>query len=84
MPDFIATLLFKKDPKHNPSDKKTGVCPVSTVCTDSTGAHHSILIHAEDCEEAKSIAVRVGKENFAPHIFVHITRVELVQLTYRR
>lgn len=59
----LVTIKLPKNPKHDPHNKVTGPCRVSETCTDSTGEHHTVLIHTDEgLEELKA--------NF------HITRVE--------
>lgn len=60
----IVTIKLPKNPNHNPHAKVTGPCPVSSVCTDSTGEHHSVIVHSE--AEIEQLRER----------FKHITRIE--------
>jgi hypothetical protein len=67
---FIVTVKLKKNPEHNPHDKKLDVCPIESgqdlACTDSTGEHHSFLTLGSDVE-----SVRTHWANS-----YHVTRVE--------
>lgn len=71
---FIVTVKLPKNPKHDPRNKVTGICPAtdSTWCTDSTGEHHTMLFTAPwdtwDVHEVRSF--------FAEQM--HVTRVEEV------
>lgn len=61
---MLVTIKLPKNPEHDPSDKKTGPCPVSPTCTDVTGEHHTVI--------ARSLAeVEALREKFG-----HITRIE--------
>ena len=46
MPKLV-TIKLPKNPLHDPHNKVTGPCPVSRVCTDSTGEHHTVLVQTE-------------------------------------
>jgi hypothetical protein len=67
---FIVTIKLRKNPAHNPHDKKLDVCPINSdrdlACTDATGEHHSFLTLGQDVE-----SVREHWKNF-----YHVTRVE--------
>lgn len=70
---FVVTIKYRQEGvKHNPRDKKLGRCIVSESCTDMTGNHHSILVNADDKEEAKSLTIKKYGE-------IHITRIESVR-----
>ena len=62
---YIVTIKLPKNPNHNPRDKKTGACPLSSECTDVTGEHHSGLVTFEELEGMRDSGV-------------HITRVEKI------
>lgn len=70
----IVTVKLPRDPKHNPQNKKTGVCPISgnvgklIWCTDTTGSHHSYVESGFSVEEIK--------RNIKKKAFRHITRIE--------
>ena len=64
---FIVTVKFGFNDKHDPKNKKVGQCPWSMNCTDSTGAHHSVLIDAPDRQ-----AVEAMFQSY------HVTRIESV------
>jgi len=63
---YIVTFKYPRDANHNPADKKTASCPCSFVCTDSTGAHHSMIVQADSVEDIRSAFNEA-----------HITRIEL-------
>jgi len=62
---YIVTIKLPKNKEHDPRNKKTGACPMSSECTDVTGQHHSGLVTFEELEGMRSSGV-------------HITRVESV------
>lgn len=67
---FIVTVKLGKNPEHNPHDKKTAACPASqgpSICTDSTGEHHSFLCIDSSASE---VAQRFKERGF------HVARVE--------
>ena len=66
---FLVTVKLPKNPAHNPRDKRTGPCPVNVteVCTDTTGEHHTIVVHGSDVEDVST---------FVRERFAHITRLE--------
>lgn len=66
MPHYMATLKLPTG-FHNPHDKKVGVCTFSPMCTDSTGAHHTVVIDALGVDNIAEWAKREG---------MHLTRVE--------
>lgn len=66
MTQLLVTIKLPKNPNHNPHSKVTGPCPVSRVCTDSTGEHHTVLVGND--AEVEELRKRFG----------HITRVEKV------
>lgn len=56
MEQWIVTIrMLKRNPDHDPRNKKAGPCLVSDHCTDVTGEHHSFLFEGTE-EEARSIA----------------------------
>jgi hypothetical protein len=67
---FIVTIKLKKNPEHDPHNKKTDMCPIESgeelACTDATGEHHSFLTLGRDIES-------VGNHW---RNFYHVTRVE--------
>lgn len=63
---LLVTIKLPKNPHHDPSNKVTGPCPVSRVCTDATGEHHTVLVESQ--EEVEALRER----------FKHITRIEKV------
>jgi hypothetical protein len=67
MRQFIVTMK-KYQEGHNPRDKKTGVCQTSTMCTDSTGHHHSFL-----CEACCMECIKLEYPE------IHITRIEAIE-----
>lgn len=67
---FIVTVKIRRDIKHDPRNKVTGTCPVSSMCTDLTGAHHSYLTTGFSVSEVLEMARLNGWE--------HVTRVEEV------
>ena len=73
---YVVTLRFEKNPKHNPKLKKRGVCPVSNDCTDITGSHHSYIVRGYGIDHIRH---QVNKQ-FSPNWvgFKHITRIEAV------
>lgn len=70
---FIVTVKMATNPHHDPKNKVTGGCPLTsgqTLCTDNTGAHHSALVGVFDTsEEVRSHFVDMG---------YHVTRIESV------
>lgn len=74
---FAITVRLPKNPAHDPKNKKTGPCPISTLpeptCDDVTGEHHTFLHPGT----AKSTLenVRASYETI-----YHVTRVEEVTL----
>jgi hypothetical protein len=71
MTDYIVTIKLPKDPLHDPSNKKSGKCLVSTHCTDVTGAHHSTLLR----DSSASVDQVLAKYE---ELGVHVTRIETV------
>ena len=72
MRQYIVTIKVRKDPAHNPYDKKTQNKEIGSTehnCTDATGEHHSMLVNANGYKEAESkVNKRLGP--------IHITRIE--------
>lgn len=72
----VVTVKLPRNPKHDPRNKKSGICPISLIiergtwCTDTTGSHHS---YVEKGANRKEI------ENKARSKFKHITRIELFE-----
>lgn len=67
---FLVTVRFPEDPNHDPRNKVTGECPLTSGdCTDVTGAHHTMLIESDGTAESV-------REEFATHY--RVTRVEEV------
>lgn len=66
---WIITVRIGAAADHNFQNKVTKRCPLpgTDVCTDSTGAHHSYLIMANNLEEARHLVMEDYK---------HITRIE--------
>jgi hypothetical protein len=65
---WIVTIKLRKSPLHDPRNKQTGACLVSSHCTDITGEHHSFM--ATGSSEAEIRAAWQGQ--------YHITRIEKV------
>jgi len=65
---YIVTIKVPNDKDHDPKNKQTGNCIVSSKCTDKTGAHHSYLVEAPSIDEIKGKLVNK-----------HITRIEKVE-----
>ena len=63
--DLLVTIKLPRNPAHNPQRKITAQCVFSAACTDSTGEHHTTLVHSDAEVEAL-------REKY------HITRVESV------
>jgi len=61
----LVTLKLPANRKHDPARKLSASCPVSEVCSDSTGAHHTVLIYTD-------AALAELQANY------HVTRVEEV------
>lgn len=78
----IVTVKLPRNPEHDPSNKKTGKCPLFTekyqgielqgsfVCTDVTGSYHSYIEHGKDKQEIVSNVKRKFGQD------IHITRIE--------
>jgi hypothetical protein len=72
---FSLGPAYQRKQHHNPLNKKTGECPVSgTICTDITGAHHSMLFAGESMEE-----IEISAKGFACDSDCHITRIEVIE-----
>lgn len=65
----LVTVKLPKNPRHDPKNKVTGICPVGFdhVCTDMTGEHHTIVV-------TSAAALRELSKS------VHVTRVETVNI----
>jgi hypothetical protein len=71
MSAFLVTVKVKQEAHHDPQNKVTGICPVSMkLCTDTTGAHHSMLVVGSTAEAVKQQVAQLG--------YQHITRIEEV------
>ncbi len=72
---FIVTVKFAKNKAHNPQNKKTAECPMgpNTLCTDSTGEHHSFLTIGTEASEVRDRWNRL----------YHVTRVETATWSVR-
>lgn len=66
----IVTVKFPQNPNHDPRRKKVGRCPVSKLCTDVTGSHHSLIMEGATVEDIEQKA----RERFG-----HVTRVEVIE-----
>jgi len=56
---------------HDPHNKKTGRCVANELCTDSTGAHHTIVFNAAGLTNEVAIERIHNRLHDA-----HITRIE--------
>jgi hypothetical protein len=74
MSAYIITVKYHKDKGHDPSNKKTGPCPVSSMCTDVTGQYHSFVVRVKDLD-----ALEVHKQALRDN-GIHVTRVERVEM----
>lgn len=76
---FIVTIKLAKNPKHDPKNKQTNICPLDifSVCTDITGEHHSFLYEAPE-----SWGIEQVTEYWK--IEYHVTRVEGVNSWQQR
>lgn len=71
---FAVTVRLKKNPAHDPRNKKSGSCPVSgQPCTDITGEHHTFLLASDRPIPAEAVVEIYGG-------IYHVTRVEEVIL----
>lgn len=70
----IVTVKLRRNPNHNPSNKKTGMCPLDNgkICTDITGSHHSYVTEGES-------TMQIRKD--AEKRYGHVTRIEELDLT---
>ena len=67
----IVTIKLKRNPNHNPKDKKKGECPITNnECTDITGEHHSYI---EIGNSLKEIEMKAKNKHS------HITRIEVIE-----
>ena len=62
----LVTIKLPRNKNHNPHNKITAECPVSTDCTDSTGEHHTVIVYSD--AEVEGLRATFG----------HITRIEEV------
>jgi hypothetical protein len=71
---FLITVKLPKNPEHDPKNKVTGKCPLSTnsECTDVTGQHHTIMNQVNNHVTADMI-----KESWTNN-GMHVTRIEEV------
>lgn len=68
---FIVTLKLAKNVNHDPRNKVTTWCPVTgEMCTDQTGAHHSVLVEADTLREVHDAYKEFG---------LHVTRIEVAR-----
>jgi hypothetical protein len=67
---FIVTIKLPRNRSHDPQNKKSGACIVSSWCTDVTGEHHSYVLEAVNENDALDEARQAGH--------AHITRVEAI------
>lgn len=68
---YLVTIKLPRNPDNNPHDKRTGPCPVSAECTDSTGEHHTFLLETDRLQLALAR-------------YSHVTRVERVVTVNRQ
>lgn len=70
----IVTVKLPHDPNHNPHNKKSGIRPLiqrdGSFCTDTTGAHHSIILEGSNLKDISEQA---------KVMFHHVTRIEVVE-----
>ena len=68
----IVTVKIEESIYHNPHKKSIGICPVNRmVCTDITGAHHSMIIEGETLSKIREKTIKKG--------YKHITRIEVIK-----
>lgn len=72
---YLVTVKYPRRKDHDPTNKQTGFCPASrdAMCTDRTGAHHTMLIQFDGSIEH----LRREVESFGRHV----TRIEEAYLT---
>ncbi len=68
---WVVTIKVQQAKTHDPKNKQTSSCISASLCTDSTGAHHSFITEAETPDEI--LLVLESKD-------VHVTRVELAKI----
>jgi hypothetical protein len=73
METYIVTVKLERHSDHDPANKQTGECPVSSRCTDVTGQHHSFLTQGLN---EKYIRERLEAE---PNP-IHVTRIEKARI----
>jgi len=74
MTTYIVTVKLEHLKEHNPQNKLTSACRVSSnnTCTDSLGEHHSFLYVGMNNDTPNSVSQRFKILGF------HVTRVEVV------
>lgn len=74
---ILVTVRLPRNPNHDPHNKITGNCPANlgSICTDSTGEHHTIRVEANTFAEARQFVVETLG-------FKHITRMEEINALY--
>ena len=76
---WVVTLKkYEKLLHHDPKHKLTAPCWLSSLCTDSTGSHHTILVKTKthDINEVRIVISGLSG-------YIHITRIELVDKVYK-
>lgn len=67
---FLVTVKLPRNPKHDPKNKVSGLCPLSgKTCTDVTGEHHSEIIHETNIDNVRASYRSAG---------FHVTRIEQI------
>lgn len=69
MKSYILTIKVERNPEHDPANKLIGTCRTSPYCTDTTGAHHSMLVIGASEQKVREYAEKLG---------YHVTRIEAV------
>lgn len=72
---YMVTVKLPNNPIHDPRHKVAGECPahLGKECTDTTGAHHTVLAQANDHMQLREIVRALfGRTS------MHITRIEEV------
>ena len=76
MSTYLVTVKIPSRPDHDGRNKITGICPVDprTVCSDVTGASHTLPIidSRGEAEAIERVRDRMIERGYKPHI----TRVE--------
>jgi hypothetical protein len=72
MNTYMVTIKLRKNPDHDPHNKKTGVCPANPdkLCTDVTGEHHTFLAFGKSLDTVMVI--------WSEEMGMHVTRIEEV------